>query len=191
MNPPASPRTQLLANFDPLDVQTGEMIAIQASKSRTPAQAASVVNLHLKALIGEGAGAACLAAEEMRVLLNTGKVKKSSALQEWSQALPQGDTLHFATCISHVLGVHGLPGTNVDRAFTAARTRAATLLYTLSENSSANSAALLMHGMVPSSSPAHIFSKSNLCSVFQAYRHSEKYFLKILSRVTTSTNHTE
>jgi hypothetical protein len=161
LNPPASPRTQLLARFDPLDVQTGEIIAIQASKSRTPTKAASVINPHVKALIGEGADAACLAAEEMRVLVKSGKVKKSSALQEWSQVL-QGDTLHFATCISHVLGVHGLPGTNVDRAFTAARTRAATLLYTLAENSTANSAALLMHGMVQSSSPAHIL-KSNLC----------------------------
>jgi len=45
----------MLARFDALDAQTGEIIAIQASKSRTPAQAAIVVNPHLKALTGEDA----------------------------------------------------------------------------------------------------------------------------------------
>ena len=130
------------------------MLAIAQAKSLSKGDDVSIAHPHLRALASEAADAASRAAEEMRLLLSTGKVKKSSALQEWSEELQNGVTLHFATCMSHLLGVHGLPGTNVDRAFTTARTRAVSLLHALAENSTANSAALLMHGMIASSSPA-------------------------------------
>ena len=46
------------------------------------------------------------------------------------------------------MDVHCMQGSVINRAFTNARTRIAMLLYKLVENSTANSAGLLMHGLV-------------------------------------------
>lgn len=79
---PSSPRTQLLANFDALDIQKGEMLAIaqlkQTNASRHSPGAdglgcktkfGPVKNEHLRALVqgdrAQDAEAAALAAEDM------------------------------------------------------------------------------------------------------------------------------
>ena len=89
-------------------------------------------------------------------MLATKKNKQSSALQEWRETFlhdvprgpRRGEVLHLATCSSVVMDVHCIQGSVIDRAFTNARTRTAILLYKLVENSTANSAELLMHGLV-------------------------------------------
>ena len=109
-------------------------------------------------LLVTDAEAAALAAEEMLVLLATGKVKQSTALDTWREplALPQPSAppalcpvLELATAASVVLDVHGLQGTTIDRSFTQARTQVGRLLLKLAETSSGNSAALLAHGCIP------------------------------------------
>ena len=172
---PASPRTQLLANFDALDVQKGEMLAVaqqkqaKGSSSAAGAQVAgmlgcrfgNVKNKHLRALVqgdrSADAEAAALAAEEMLVLLATGKVKQSTALDTWREELappqspsaPPCPALELATAASVVLDVHGIQGTAIDRSFTQARTQVGRLLLKLADTSSGNSAALLAHGSIP------------------------------------------
>ena len=131
---PSSPRTQLLSHFDALDIQKGEMLAVaQQSQSEMSQKSRSsdglackfgdVKNRHLRALVQgdrtQDAEAAALAAEEMTLLLSTGKVKQSAALRHWSERLPHDSSLADAssrtvfaldlpTCLSVVLGVHGI-----------------------------------------------------------------------------------
>ena len=67
--------------------------------------------------------------------------------------LDRGEEVSFASCASVVLDVHGMEGAVSDTSFTEARVRIGLLLYRLAENSSANSALLIMHGLIPMSSP--------------------------------------
>ena len=87
-----------MAKFDPKDVQAGEMLAIQSKSASTGgatharedrglSKFCAIRNPHLKALVSEDATAAVLAAEEMALLVETGAVKRSRALQEWSERL--------------------------------------------------------------------------------------------------------
>lgn len=161
---PPSPRTQLLANFDALDVQKGEKLA-QLSVTKVSALSefslgcckfGNVIQSNLRGLVSEDALEAASAAEEMITMLDTKKIKQSSALQEWRETFlhdvprgpRRGEVLHLATCSSVIMDVHCMAGSVIDRAFTNARTRIAILLYKLVENNTANSAELLMHGLV-------------------------------------------
>jgi hypothetical protein len=166
-----SPRARLLSNFDALDVQNGEMIVTAQEKLKRSSEHKEkdegskfqLSNPFLRVLLGDDASAVVLTAEEMLMRLKAKKVKQHCALQEWTeirrpggphpQGLDREEELSFASCASVVLDLRGIEGTISDTSFTEARIRIGLLLYRLAENSSANSALLIMHGLVPMSSP--------------------------------------
>ena len=157
----ASPRMRLIAKFDPADVQKGEMLAlgIQKEMRSTAGDAATFDTIghpFLRALVREDAAAIECSAEQMLHLLNTNKITKVQALLQWSENLTIGSEtliLELATCVGMVLEVHGMENAVFDRAFSSARTRVAQVITRLVQDSSANSVALISHGMVPHSDP--------------------------------------
>ena len=160
----ASPRTRLIAKFDPADVQKGEMLALGLQKEMrstagdaAPAKTFDTIgHPFLSALVREDAAAIERSAEQMLHLLNTNEITKVQALLQWSENLTIGSetlNLELATCVGMVLEVHGMENAVFDRAFSSARTRVAQVITRLVQDSSANSVALISHGMVPHSNP--------------------------------------